>query len=89
MVDCLAQALDGLVEAALLQQASAEFLVPLGVRGLRFEGAAQEGLGFLAAALAIERRAEQRRQIRLAGKVGKGGTADLFRHRRHRLRAGR
>ncbi len=67
-VECerLLQAFDGVIGAAELQEAPAELLVRLGIAGLFRKRAAQFRLGFRRAALAIQGRAEQRQEIRLA-----------------------
>ncbi len=66
----LAEPLDGLIDPAELKQAAAEFLLTLGVARFYFEDTAQQRLGFRSASLPIEGRAEQRRQIGFARKVG-------------------
>ena len=71
----LAQLPDRLVEAALLQEAAAELFKALGITRLFRQRSAQQRLGFLAAALAIQRRTEQRHQVRLAREFSQGVTA--------------
>jgi hypothetical protein len=78
--ECLAQPFDGFVEAALQEQAAAEFFLAFGVVRLLFERAAQQGLRFLAATLAIQRRTQKRHQVGLAGEIGERATTELLGH---------
>ena len=64
--DRLPQQPDRFVDAAQLQQRASELLVPLGVLRQIDERAPKERLGLRAAALAVERGAEEGGQVRLA-----------------------
>ncbi len=79
--DRLPQQPDRFVHAAQLQQRAAEFFVALGVLRQVDERTPQKRLGLRAAALAVERGAEEGGQVRLAREVGERRAAELLRHR--------
>ena len=79
--DRLAQQADGLVDAAGLQERTAQLLVALGVLRQFDEGAPQQRLRLGATALAVERRAEERGQVRLPRILRERVAAELLRHR--------
>ncbi len=87
-LDRALQAGNRFVGAALLQQAPAQLLVALGIPRFRGEREPEQGLRLLAATLAIERGAEERGEVRLAGFLGERVAAELLRHDARRRRAG-
>ena len=64
-----------------MQERTAQLFVALGVLRQFDEGAPQERLRLGATALAVERRAKERRQVRLPGIFRERVAAELLRHR--------
>jgi len=76
-----AERCDGLVRAAELQEAAAELLVAFRVVRLVGGQSGEQGLRLVAASLAVQRRAEERGQVGLAGELAKRIAAERLRER--------
>jgi hypothetical protein len=81
-LDRAPEARNRLVGAFLLEQAAPEFFMALGVARLGDQRVAQQRLRFPAAPLAVERRAEEPGEVRLAGVLSERVAAKLLRQAR-------